>query len=167
MNVLILCSFSILFSSIFLCYAYTPSGSPSIYLIPHVTFSFSYVTNLFFRLLTSKFKFPIFRLTIAMVLNNSIVLLTCITFAAISSTDFSVFVCVVGFLDPFVNDPISCTNLFPNPNSNGCPSTNPGLLISTCSSSGLNTTKEGYVSTIFVYILVTYRPYCVCCCCYK
>jgi hypothetical protein len=39
-----------------------------------IAFSFSLITNLFFRLLTSKVKFPIFRITIAMVWNDSIAL---------------------------------------------------------------------------------------------
>jgi hypothetical protein len=39
------------------------------------TFSFSPMVNLLFKLLTSKFKYPIFKLTIVMVWNNSTALL--------------------------------------------------------------------------------------------
>ncbi len=102
-----------------------------------------------------------------MVLNNSANLSTCITFATTSSIDFGVFVCVVGFLDHSIDDPHSCANMFPNPNSNGCPSVDLGLLTSTCISSGLNIAKEGYVSTLFIYNPVACRPsyvYCCCCC---
>jgi hypothetical protein len=77
------------------------------------------VANLFFKLLTSKFKFPIFRLTIAIVWKNSTTFYACITSIITFPTNFGVFVYVVGFLDPFANDRISCTNLLPNSNSNG------------------------------------------------
>jgi len=136
-----------------------------------IAFSFSPVANLLFKLFTSIFKFPIFRLLITMVWNNSIALSAFITFVTTSSTDFGVFVYVIRFLDFSANDPISCSNPFPNPNSNGIPFADPGLLISTCSFDCLNTTKEGYVSTLSVCNLVAYRPcvyYCCCCkCCCK
>jgi hypothetical protein len=104
-----------------------------------------------------------------MVWNNWTALSTCITSIATSSTYFGVLVYVIGFFDPFVEDPSSCSNLLPRPNSNGCPSANLSLLTSTCSSSGLNFAKGVYVSTLFVYSPVAYRPlcvYCCCCCCY-
>jgi hypothetical protein len=44
--------------------------------------------------------------------------------------------------------------LLPNPNSNGCPLANLGLLIGTYNFGGLNTIKEGYVSTLVVSSLV-------------
>jgi hypothetical protein len=66
--------------------------------------------------------------------------------------DFGVFVYVIGFLDPFTYDPISYINLIPNPNSNGNPSGDHGLLNGTCSSGGLNITKEGCVSTLFICV---------------
>ncbi len=76
--------------------------------------------------------------------------------------------CVVGFLDPSIDDPIFYTNLLPNPNSNGCCYVDLGLLIGTCSFGGLNITKEGCVSTFFIYIPIAYRPsYVYCCCCCK
>ncbi len=55
-------------------------------------FSFSPVTNLFFELFTSIIKFPIFKLTIAIIWNNSTTLFACITFLATSSKDFGVLV---------------------------------------------------------------------------
>jgi hypothetical protein len=84
------------------------------------------------------------------------------------STNFGVLVCVVGFWDPSAKDPNSYTNLFPNPNSNGCPFANFGLLAGTCNFGGLNTTTWVCVPTLFVYSLVTCRPpfvCCFCCCC--
>jgi len=87
---------------------------------------------------------------------------------ATSSTDFGVLVYVVGFLDPSTNDPISCTNMLPSPNSNGNPFVDLGLLIGTCTYNGLNTAKEGCVSILFVYNPIACRPSCVCCyCCCK
>jgi hypothetical protein len=74
--------------------------------------------------------------------------------------DFGVLVYVIGFLDPFTNDPLLCINLLPNPNSNGCPFIDHGLLIGTCSFCGLNIAKGGYVSTLFICNLVSYRPPC-------
>jgi len=65
----------------------------------NIAFFFSPIANIFFRLLTSRVKFPIFKLTIAMVWNNSTTLFAYITFATISSITFGVLVCVVGFLD--------------------------------------------------------------------
>jgi hypothetical protein len=99
-----------------------------------------------------------------MVRNNLIVLYAYMTSIVTSSIDFGVLIYVIGFLDPYVNDPISYTNLLPSPNSNGCPFTNLGLLTSTCSSCGLSTTKEGYVSTFSIRSLIACKPYCVCCC---
>jgi hypothetical protein len=55
--------------------------------------------------------------------------------------------------------------MLPNSNSNGNPFANPSLLPSTCIFDGLNTAKEGCVSTFSVYNPVTCRPSCVCCCC--
>jgi hypothetical protein len=46
-----------------------------------------------------------------MVLNNLVALFACITYATTSSIDFGVLVCVVGFLDPSIDDPISCTDM--------------------------------------------------------
>ncbi len=66
------------------------------------------------------------------------------------------------------NDPISFTNLLHSSNSNSNPFVDHGLLLGTYIFYGLNTSKEGCVSTFFVYSLVTCRPsyvYC-CCCCY-
>ncbi len=56
----------------------------------------------------------------------------------------------MGFFYPSIDDPIFCTNLLLNPNSNGCPFIDPSLLIGTCNYSGANTTKEGCVSTLYV-----------------
>jgi hypothetical protein len=108
------------------------------------------VINLLFKLFTFKFKFPIFKLIIAIVWNNLVSFYAWITSIAISSTNFGVLVYVVGFLDPSTDDPISCTNLLPNSNSNGNPSVNPSLLFGTCISNGLNIAKEGYVSTLSI-----------------
>ncbi len=122
------------------------------------------MANFFLGLFTSIFKFPIFKLIIAMILNNSISFRVRITFVLISSIDFGVLVCVIGFLDLFTNDPISCTNLLPNSNSNGNLFLDPNLLIGTCSSNGLNFTKEGYISTLSICNLIAYRPSYVYCC---
>jgi len=132
-----------------------------------IAFYFSLIANLFFRLFISIFKFPIFKLTIAMVGSNSIGLFACINFVATSSIDFGVLVYVVGFLDPSIDDPTSCTNLLPSPNSNGNPYANLGLVINTYSSDGLNITKEGYVSILSICSPIAYRPSYVyrCCCC--
>ncbi len=85
-----------------------------------------------------------------------------------SSTNFGVIVYVVGFLDPSIDDPISCTNLLPNPNSNGYPFADPCLLTGTCNSDGLNTTKGGCVSTLSICNPIAcrffYVYYCYCCC---
>ncbi len=83
-----------------------------------------------------------------------------------SSINFSVLVYVIKFLDPSVDDPISCTILLLNSNSNGNPFADSSLLIGTYSSNGLKTSKEGYGSTPFVYNPVAYRPSCVCFCCW-
>ncbi len=136
----------------------------------YITFSFSFVSNLFFRLFTSKFKFPIFKLTIAMVWNNLVTLSACITSSTTSSIDFGVLVYVVGFLNPSTKDPSSCTNIFPSPNSNGSPSTDPSLLIGTCNSSGLNIATRIYVPTLSIYNPIACKPpyvnFCCCCCSY-
>jgi hypothetical protein len=100
-----------------------------------------------------------------MVLNNSTTLSTCITFVATLSIDFGVLVYVVGFWDPYVEGPSSCTNILPNPKSNVCPSIDLGLLISTCNFGGLNITKGGCVSILFVCSPLACKPFCVCCCC--
>jgi hypothetical protein len=164
MNILIFYSFFVLcFLSIFILCLYSLWNSLSLSNSSYnVAFSFSYVVNLFFRLLTSIFKFPIFRFTIAMVWNNLVVLSTYITSATTSSTDLGVLVFVVGFLNPFLENPNSYTIWFLGPNSNGCPYVHCGLLASTCSSSDLNIVKGGYV-----FIISFCRPFCVyCCCCY-
>jgi len=132
----------------------------------NVTFSFSPIANLFFKMFISIVKFPIFRLTIAMVLNNSIILSTFITSVATSSTDFGVLVYVVVSLDFSANDPRSCTILLPSSNSNGNPSTYFGLLGGTCSSTGLNSSKASCVATIFVCNLIACIFSCVYCYCY-
>jgi hypothetical protein len=93
--------------------------------------------------------------------NNLAILSTCITSVTTSSTDFGVLVYIIGFLDPSIDDPISYTNLFAISNSNGNPSVDSGLLISTCSSNGLNISKKGCGSTPFICNLVACRPYCV------
>ncbi len=167
MNTLIFCSFYVLFFlhiSMLCLYSFWKSLSLSNSTYKSA-FSFSSVANLFFRLLTSKFKFLIFRLTIVMVWNNSTTLSTYITYTATSSTNFGVLVGVVGFLDPSTNDPICYTNLFPSSNLNGGPFVDPSLLIGTCSPSGLNTIKGGCVSIVSVYSLVAYKPPCVYCYC--
>jgi hypothetical protein len=100
-----------------------------------------------------------------MVWNNSVVLSAYIISTITSSIDFGVLVCVVGFLGPSVKDPNSYTNLPPKPNSNGCPSTNLGLLTNTCNFGGLNTNKRVCVPINSIYSLVTCRPPYVCRCC--
>ncbi len=116
----------------------------------------------------SRVKFPTFIFTIAMVWNNSTTLFACITYATISSINFGVLIYVVGFLNPCTNDPISCTILSPNSNSNGNPSADYGLLGGTCIFDGLNTSKEGCVSTLSICNSVACRfSYVYCCCCCK
>jgi hypothetical protein len=73
---------------------------------------------MFFKVFTSTVKFPIFKLTIAMVWNYSTILSTYITSTTTFSTNFGVFVCVVGFVDPSTNDPNSYTIFLPSSNSN-------------------------------------------------
>ncbi len=127
--------------------------------------------NLFFILLTSIFNFPIFGLTIAIIWNNLAAFCACIIYATTSSIDFGVLVCVTRFLDPSVDDPISCTNMLINLNSNGNPCVDPSLLIDNYVSDGLNSTKEGSISTILICNPIACRPsfvyYCYCykCCC--
>jgi hypothetical protein len=82
-----------------------------------------------------------------------------------SSRNFGVLVCVVGFLDHSIDDPISCTNMLPNSNSNGTPSLDFGLLPGTYISNGMYIVEEGCVSILSVSSLITCRPSCVCCCC--
>jgi uncharacterized membrane protein len=101
------------------------------------------VVNLFFKLFTSIFKFPIFKLTIVIVWNNLIAFYVCITFTTTSSMDFGVLVYVIRYLNPFTNVSISYTNLLPNSNSNGNPFIDHGILTSTYIFNGLTTTKEG------------------------
>ncbi len=84
-----------------------------------------------------------------------------ITSTTTSSTNFGVLVYVIKFLDPFVNDPIFCTNMFPSSNSNGNPFAYLSLLIRTCSFDGLNSTKEGFVSTFSICNLIAFIPSCV------
>jgi hypothetical protein len=109
---------------------------------------------------------PIFKLTIATIWNNLIALYVCITHVASSSIDFGVLVCVIRFLDLFMDDPISYTILLPNSNSTGNPFANFNLITDTYSFDGLNTSKEGYVSTFFVYNLIACKPSYVYCCYY-
>jgi len=142
MNTLIFCLASLFFLQIStLCLhpfykAFSLSNSSY-----NIAFSFSPIANLFFRLLTSIFKFLIFKLTIAIIWNNSIAFCVCINSRATSSTNFGVLICVEGFLDLYVDDPIFCTNMLPNSNSNGNPSINLGLVTNTYNSDGLNSTK--------------------------
>jgi hypothetical protein len=125
------------------------------------------MANLFFKLLTSTFKFPIFKLTIAIVWNNLVPFYAYITFVATSSIDFGVLVYVVGFSDLSIDcASISWTNLLPNSNSNGNPFVDPGLLFSTCISNGPNTIKESYVSTFSVCSPIACKLSCVCYCYY-
>jgi hypothetical protein len=79
----------------------------------NTTFSFSPTTNLLFRMFTFRVKFSIFRLTIAMVLNNLATVFTFIIYIIKSSTNFGVLVFVVGYLDPTTNDCNSCIILLP------------------------------------------------------
>ncbi len=144
-------------SSRFLCCVYIPSRSPSPCSIFHLLFCL---------------LFPKFRLRIAMVWNNSTTLSTYITSTTTSSIDFCVLVYVIGFLDPSTKHPNSYTNIFPSPNSNGCPYVDPSLITNTCNYGGLNILKGVCVSTLFVYNPVAYRIFCVyccycCCCCCK
>jgi len=128
----------------------------------NVVFSFASMVTLFFKLLISRSKFSMFKLIIAMVWNNSTILLAFITSIATSSTNLGVLVCVVGFLDPSLEDPNSYIILFPSPNSNGCPFADLGLLVGTCISSGLNIAKGGSIPVISFYNSLAYRRPCVC-----
>ncbi len=97
MSTWIFCSTSTLFFlqiSTLCLYPFLNSLSLS-YSSYNIAFSFSLVANMFSRVFTSKVKFPIFRLIIAMVWNNYVTLSNFITFVATSSTDFGVLVCVV------------------------------------------------------------------------
>jgi hypothetical protein len=102
-----------------------------------------------------------------MVWNNSTSLSTCITFVATSSTYFCVFVYVVRFLNPSSKDPNSCIILLPNPNWNGYPFVDHGILVGTYSSSGLSTAKAGCVSILSICSSLAYKPPCVYYCCCK
>jgi hypothetical protein len=115
------------------------------------------MANIFFRLFTSIFKFPYSNL----IWNNSVAFCAYITFVATSSTNFGVFIYVVGFLDPYADDPIFYTNLLPNSNSNGNPFTDLGLLPSIYIFNGLNIVKEGCVSILSICSLVACKPSCV------
>ncbi len=171
MNLLFLCSTSALFFlHIFALCLHPFWNSLSLFNSScSINFSFSLVANLFFKLLTSRFKFPIFRLTIAIVWKNSTTFYACITSIITFSTNFDVLVYDVGFSEPFANDRISCTNLLPNSNSNGNSFAYLSLLPSTYISNGLNIAKEGCVFTFSICNPVAYRPsyvYCCCYCCY-
>ncbi len=98
---------------------------------------------------------------------------TCSTFTITFSKNSSVFVCVVGFLDPSTRDPNFCTNLLPITNWNGCLSIDPNLLVGTCSFGGLKIAKGVCVSTLSICTLIACKLLCVCwyyyccyCCCY-
>ncbi len=95
MNILFLCStFALFFLQIStLClYPFWKSLSLSNSSC-NIAFSFSFVTNLFFKLFTSKVKFPIFRLIIPMVWNNSTTSYAFITFATTSSKLWCTYLC--------------------------------------------------------------------------
>jgi len=131
----------------------------------NIAFSFSLVTDMFFRVFTSKVKFPIFKITIAMVWNNLATLYAFIISIVTSSIDFGVLVYVVGSPDPAAYDPNSCTIIIPSSNSNGNPSIGFGLLGGTYSYVDINSSKTCCVTTLYVYNSVACRPSCVCCCC--
>jgi hypothetical protein len=136
----------------------------------NIAFFFSYVANLFFKLFTFKFKFPIFKLIITIVWNNYIALFAYITSITTSSTNFGVLVCVIGFLDPSTKDPSSCTNLLPNSKSNECSFVNYSLLTSTYNSNGLNIVTRVCVPIFSIcnlvgYIFACVYYYCCCWCC--
>ncbi len=113
-----------------------------------------------------KVKFPMFRLTIAMVWNNSINLFAFINSASTSSTNFGVLVYVKGSINPFAKDPSSSTILLPSSNSNGNPSMDSSLLSGTSSFVNMNSSKVGCFAILSICSYVSYRPSCVCCCCY-
>jgi hypothetical protein len=103
-----------------------------------------------------------------MVWNNLATLSAFTTFAATLSTNFSVFFCVVGSLNPSANDPSSYTIIFPNSNSNGNPFVDSNLLGGTYSSTSLNFSKASCGTTISLCNLVACRPsYVYYYCCYK
>jgi hypothetical protein len=75
-------------------------------------------------------------------------------------------------LDPCIHDPISCTNMLPKSNSNENPFVNPSQLTGTYNYDGLNSIKESFVTSLFVYSPIVCKPSCVYCCycckcCYK
>ncbi len=147
-KVLILWSFFIrYFLQIFILWLYSfwMSFSFSNYSY-NVAFFFSYVINLNNKLLTSRFKFPAFKLTITMVWNNSIILSACNTSIATSSIDLGVLVYVMGFLDPSPKDP-NFYIIILDLNSNGCPFLLQilGLLAYTCGSKCANMTHRRLV----------------------
>ncbi len=119
------------------------------------------------EMFTCRVKFPIFRLRITMVWNNSTALATFITSVVTSFTDFGAFISVIGSSNLSTYDPNSCTILFPNSNSNGNPSTNFGLLGGTCSCANLNSSKAGYFTTLSVCNSVACNPSYVYYCCSK
>jgi len=133
----------------------------------NTAFSFSLVSNLFFKVFTCKLKFPIFRFIIAMVWNNLVALSTFIIFVATSSIDFGVLVYVVWSPYPSTNDPRSYTILLPISNSNGNPFVDSGLLGGTYSFTSLNFSKAGCMEIFSVCSSVACRPFyvCYCCCC--
>jgi len=78
--------------------------------------------------------------------------------------NFDVLIYVIGFPDPSIDDPSSCTILLPNSNSNGNPFADFGLLGGTCSYAGLNSSKVSCVTILSVYNSVAYKPFHVYCC---
>jgi hypothetical protein len=167
-NILLFClAFALLFLQIFTLCLYPFWKSISLFNSSYnTTFSFSPIPNLFFGVFTSKVKFRIFILTIATIKINYVVLSAFITFATTSSTNFGVLVYVVRSLDPSIDDPSSYTILLPSSNSNGNPFANFGLLGGTYNFVGLNFSKVGCVTTLFIYSSIAYRPSCVYCCYY-
>jgi hypothetical protein len=127
-------------------------------------YSFPFVANLFFRLLTSIFKFPIFRLTIAIIWNNSIPFVFALLLhlpppqTCLCHRIFGSFFKQSHLLHQFSPQlkfkwKSLCKSWFTN---------------YTYSSNSLNSTKEGFVCTFFVCSPITCKPSCVCyCCCYK
>jgi hypothetical protein len=92
---------------------------------------------------------------------------TFITFATTSSIDFGVLIYVIGSINPSIDDLSSYTILFPSLNSNGNSFANFGLLGGTFSSTNLNSSKVGCLTTLSVCDSISCRPSYVCCCCYK
>ncbi len=88
------------------------------------------------------------------------------SYAATSSINFGVLVYVIGFIDPFANDPNSSTILLPSSNSNQNPFVDSTLLGGTSSFVGLNSSEASFFATFYICSLVSYRPSYVCYCCY-